>query len=511
MAEHWADQYAMRLIHERKSEKFVCAAGITPSGTIHIGNFREIITAELISRALKEQGKTVRYIYSWDDFDVFRKVPKNMPKQDVLQEHLRMPITETPDTHGCHDSFAEHNEAKVMEELPHVGIKPEFIRQSVKYKNCDYAKEINQCLQRTEEIKEILNEYRKDPLADEWLPVAIFCEKCRKDTIEKIEYRDDYKVYYECSCGHSEEFDFRKKGIIKLKWRVDWPMRWHYESVDCEPAGKDHFAAGGARESGVKIQKAIWDEEAPFGFMYEWIGIKGGKQFSSSTGDVIALADMLEIYEPEIVRYLFASTRPNSEFAISFDLDVIKIYEDYDKLERVYYGVESVSEKKLGKLKRIYELSSVSGVADKMLFQAPFRHLTNMLQIYNYNMDRTVEYYDVTGADKQRLLNRAANAKNWIEKYAPEDFKFSLDDTDTNITDEQKKVLIAVADILNKEWTDKELHAEFYEIARQVNIEPVELFRAAYKILIGKEKGPQLASFILTIGKDKVAEQFKNL
>ena len=77
-----------------EKETYVCASGITPSGTVHIGNFREIISVELVVRALRRLGKNVRFIYSWDDFDVFRKVPANMSDGDKLNDFLRFPITQ---------------------------------------------------------------------------------------------------------------------------------------------------------------------------------------------------------------------------------------------------------------------------------------------------------------------------------------------------------------------------------------------------------------------------------
>jgi len=515
---HWADQWAHRITKEKRDkDKYSCAAGITPSGTIHIGNFREIITVELIVRALKDMGKNVRFIYSWDDYDVFRKVPKNMPEQELLQGFLRMPITDTPDTFECkHSSFAEHNEKQLEKYLSVLGIEPEFIQQSVKYKNCDYAEEIDFCLQNTDKIVEILNKYRKEPLADGWLPVSVFCEKCKKDTIEKIEYKGDHVVSYRCKCGHEDVFDIRKKGIIKLNWRIDWPMRWHYEDLDCEPAGKDHFAAGGSRQSGVEIQKVLWDEDSPAGFMYEWIGIKGGGQFSSSSGDVVTLKEMLEIYEPEIIRFLFAGTRPNSEFAISFDLDVIKIYEDFDKCERVYFGAEEISKKKIDKQKRIYELSCVAQVPKELPYQPSFRHLTNVLQIYGFDMDRTLKHYESelnSDEDRQKLQKRAQCVRIWIEKYAPDDFRFSLiEKSDMKLDDKQKNLFKDIAKNLRENnYTDKELHQSFYDSARDQGIEPKDFFTLAYNILIGKEKGPQLANFILTIGKDKVAGIFDKL
>ena len=61
---HWADQVADRIIRERGDlDLYTCASGITPSGTVHIGNFREIITVDLVVKALRSRGKNVRFIY----------------------------------------------------------------------------------------------------------------------------------------------------------------------------------------------------------------------------------------------------------------------------------------------------------------------------------------------------------------------------------------------------------------------------------------------------------------
>ena len=130
---HWADLAAERVIKEKgNKKKYVCAAGITPSGIVHIGNFREIITVDLVVRALRDKGKNVRFIYSWDDYDRFRKVPKNMPKQELLSKYIGIPIVDTPDVFGCHKSYAEHFEKELENSLPPVDIKPEFIYQHMK-------------------------------------------------------------------------------------------------------------------------------------------------------------------------------------------------------------------------------------------------------------------------------------------------------------------------------------------------------------------------------------------
>ncbi len=517
---HWADATAKRIIAEKgDKEEYVCASGITPSGTVHIGNFREVITVDLVVRALKQLGKKVKFIYSWDDYDVFRKVPPNMPKKEVLEKYLRMPITDVPDTFGCHSSYAEHNEKDFEKYLPVVGIKPHFISQSKKYRNCDYADEIKFALENADQIKKILNEFRTEPLREDWLPVSIFCEKCKCDTIKLMRYEGDYGVHYECECGHKDTFDIRKKGMIKLLWRIDWPMRWNYEKVDFESGGKDHFTAGGSFDTASRITKEIWKRDPPTSMRYDFVTIKGkGGKISSSAGNVIELRDVLEIYEPDIVRWFFAGTRPNTEFSISFDLDVIKNYEDFDRCERIYYGEEKVDEKEAKKQKRIYELSVVDKPQEKIPFQPSFRHLTNVLQTHEMDIDRTIGYYEKElkyDFDRERLRMRAQCAKNWIEKYAPDDFKYEVQKEippNIKIDKKMRKIFKEIAKKLKeREWTDKDLHEEFYIMMNNTGVDNKTFFKTAYNILINKDRGPQLANFILTIGKNRVAKLFEKL
>ncbi len=100
---------------------------------MHIGNFREIISTELVVRALRDRGKAVRFLYSWDDYDVFRKVPKNMPDQELLAKFLRQPITLVPDTLGRAENYARGNEKDLEALLPLVGVAPEYLYQAERY------------------------------------------------------------------------------------------------------------------------------------------------------------------------------------------------------------------------------------------------------------------------------------------------------------------------------------------------------------------------------------------
>ena len=514
---HWADNIAKRVISSKgDKDKYVVAAGITPSGTIHIGNFREIITVDLVAKALADLGKKVRFLYSWDDYDVFRKVPKNMPKQDMLKEYLRKPIVDIPDPYETEESYARHHEAEIEKFLPMLNINPEYLYQAKKYRNLEYVEGIKKTLQNKEKIRLILDKYRKEPLADNWVPLFGYNPETNDDNVEFSDYNGEYTIKMRAKGSKAwKNIDIRESPFLSLPWRVDWPMRWAHEQVDFEPGGKEHSTLGGSYSTAKEIVK-IFGWTAPEYEKYDFITIKGaGGKISSSSGNVITLGDCLEVFEPELLRWMFVSTRPGTEFAISFDLDVIKLYEDFDKCERIYYKEQDAKEKEYIKQKRIYELSCVSEPPKKMPYQPSFRHLTTILSICSLDIDKTVERYSEfisNKNDENKLRKRAQCAKNWIEKYAPEEFKFFVNDSlpKLKLDKKMKTALLAAADILEeKNWDAGDLHKKFYDIIEENGIDNKEFFKICYNIIISKDKGPKLASFILSIGKDKVANMFR--
>lgn len=514
---HWADQTAEKIIRERGDlDSYTCAAGITPSGTVHIGNFREIISVDLVVRALRDRGKTVRFIYSWDDYDVFRKVPANMPKPEILEQYLRFPITKVPDTSERDEIYARHHEMDVETVLPKVGIHPEFLYQAKRYSAGLYADGMKRAMDKREELKEILNTYRDDQhkITGEYWPVSVFCTKCQKDTTAVDRWDNGWALHYTCECGHEETLDLRKTDSAKLGWRVDWPMRWNYEKVVFEPAGKDHHSQGGSFDTARLVAERIYNWQAPVSFRYDFIGLKGvpGKM-SSSKGTVISLAEVLQIYPPEIARYLFASTRPNTEFAISFDLDVIKTYEDYDKTERIAWGVDKAKNDDVyAKERRIYELSQIDGMPPCIAYQIPFRHLCNLLQINAGDTAAVMKLLpDIKPEQRERFETRARCAWFWITECAPEEFRFTLrtDDAKPALTETETAAIQKIRDELlpqMEKMDEKTFSTALYDVAHACGIEPKALFTAVYQVLIGKEQGPRLAGFMKIIGHERLAQ-----
>jgi lysyl-tRNA synthetase class 1 len=303
-------------------------------------------------------------------------------------------------------------------------------------------------------------------------------------------------------------------------------MRWEYEKVDFEPAGKDHHSQGGSFDTARLVAKDVYNWDAPVTFRYDFIGIKGtpGKM-SSSKGKVIDLPDVLKVYTPEVARYLFAGTRPNTEFTISFDLDVIKIYEDYDKTERIAWKLENAKDEAAYlKEKRIYELSQISLGKDGKTampnikpYQVPFRHFCNLIQIADGDIDKALDSLDRDApppAPEQfpALRSRALCAKYWVEECAPEEFRFKLKQTGEEPSPElnaaEKAAICSLRDKLAAQIEiykdDKSCAEAIYRIAEEHDMEGKTLFRAAYQALIGKDQGPRLASFLRSISKERL-------
>ncbi len=514
---HWADMTADRIIKQKgDKDLYVLASGITPSGVVHFGNFREVITVDLVARGLRARGKKVRFLFSWDDYDTFRKVPANLPKQDMLKEYLFQPIVDTPDPHGEAESYAAYHEKSFEAQLKKVGVAVEPLYQAQKYRSGEYKDQMLHALKNAPRIREILNKHRTEPLPESWLPISIYCEKHKTDEVENIRFDGVSKLKYTHSAtGYEGEIDLMTTSKAKLPWRIDWPMRWAYEKVDFEPGGKDHSSQGGSYTTAKEIVE-IFDWKSPVYLQYDFVSIKGaGGKMSSSKGNLITVNDVLDIYEPEMVRWIFASYKTNIDFSISFDLDVIKTYEDFDRNERLAYGLEEGNEKKIAVAKRVYELSQIDAMPEAMPFQPSFRHLCNILQIHRGDLSQARAAYQAeikNPRDERRFAERSERALFWLNNYAPEEFKFELNEKapSQTLTAAQAKFLASLSQTLKTSGahleSDKGLHEKMYELIHAAELEPNDVFPLLYQILISKEKGPKLAGFILTIGAKKTAE-----
>jgi lysyl-tRNA synthetase, class I len=515
---NWAENHARKIIEKFPNQDiYICASGITPSGFIHIGNFREYFTVELVSNELKKLGKNVRHIHSWDNFDPLRKVPKNIPEErkEEFKNYIGMCITDVPDPFNKEKSYADYFINKFENELKLIGCSAEFLDQEKIYRSCKYKDKIKIALNKKEEIKEIYNRFRTEPLRDNWWPVTLWCEKCNKITDIITNYDGNYIIEYKCkNCNHQGKMDFSKNGNIKLRWRVDWPMRWSYYNEHFEPSGKDHMSAGGSNDMAQILVEKIFNGHKTYAFMYEFIGIKGGEgKMSSSNGNIYTIKDVLKYYIPEIFRYLYVSTKPNSTFDIQLDENIFQIYNEFYNIENKYYNNkdddDNNNNNKINKdILKIYELSNIN-LPTKKPNQPTLQEFITLHQVLNKD---AVSFYIKNNNikeefDIQRINQVYICAKNWLKDYATDKYKLKdIIEYDNNI----KKVIIEFLE-KNKEINEDENYQnKFYNYIKEKNIDLKEAFKNFYILLFNKDKGPKLGSIIEFYGSKKILEIIKD-
>ena len=489
---HWADVIASEL--QKRGGKHRIATGISPSGHIHLGNLREMVTADAIRRALLDAGGEAEIVYIADDFDPLRKRYPFLPEE--YEEYVGIPLCKIPDPEGCHESYSEHFLEPFLESLEVLGIPVEVRKAYQMYAEGLYEEKTRIALQKRDKIAKIIAEVTGRELEEDWYPFMPFCEKCSRINSAKVTGFDDDWIYYECNCGHSGKASYRGGG--KLTWRVDWAARWQILGITCEPFGKDHAAAGGSYDTGKRISKEIFNYEPPYPVPYEWVHLKGVGAMKSSKGIVIPVKEMIEVIPPEIVRYITIRVKPERHIEFDPSIGLLDIIDEFE---------EKIKEKD-----RSVELSLVGDVSYSDI---PFRHLVVVGQIAKWDIGKVVEILERTGYSidevaKRDVERRIVYAERWLEKYAPERIKFEIvDEVTSEFSEEEKTFLREYSERLKDDMTPEEIHSLVYEVARSLGFKPSKAFQAIYKAILDKTYGPRAGYFIKSLGVEWVKERFR--
>jgi len=511
---HWADVLADELLKE--SKKHILATGITPSGPIHIGNMREILTTDAVYRCLLSKGGDVELIYVADDFDHLRKVYPYLPKK--YEKYIGMPISEIPCPCGKHKSYADHYLISFLNALKEIGVKPKIYRANEMYKSGKYNDAIQTALENTDKIKEIIQKISKRELPKDWIPFNVKCNKCGRITNTRATLYEYPIIEYICDCGFSGEVDIRNGGTGKLPWRVDWPARWKMLGVTFEPFGKDLGTLGGARDTGKEIVEKIYDYPAPKYVVYEFIMLKGMGAMHSSKGTALSAEELLKMTPPEVLRFLIINNKPDKHLVFDSGLGLLNLVDEYDKLERVYFGKEEAI-KGMKDLKKTYEFSQPYKVPKIIPFQLPYRHLVTLIQIGNKWQDvkkillRTKQIpKDLSKDDENHLKQRSEHARYWLKKFAPDMVKFQLKKKipKLELTHEQARFLSSLLKNLSPiDWKAEKIHNAIHNTSQKENIPIKTAFKTIYQIILGKEKGPRAGYFLSNLDKEFVKNRIE--
>jgi len=490
MTIHWADVIAQKL---EDSGPHTIATGITPSGPVHIGNMREVMTAEAVYRALQDRGAKVRLIYIADTFDRLRRLYPFLPES--FKQHVGKPLSEIPCPTGCCGSYADHFLAPFLKSMERLGIKPEVYRADVLYKQGEYVGVTKTALQHRDEIARILKEVSGREVPAGWSPFDPICQVCgRMGTSQVTGYDLEREtVDYRCQCGASGTVSMRGGG--KLVWRVDWPARWSIFNITIEPFGKDHATAGGSYDTGKRISEEVYRYPAPYPIVYEWIHLKGMGAMHSSTGIVVTIQEMLDVVPPEVLRYLIIRNKPEKHIEFDPGLPLLNLVDEYDQRK----GDE-----------RAMQLSSIGQSGP---FEIPFRHMVTAVQIAQGSDELLFKALQRSGYDisrKEEILGRSRNVQMWLERYAPKFVKFQVRDVlpqaVKNLTPEERQGLGMLAERVDDK-TAQEIHDLVYAVAQEQGLDSKKFFQAIYLAFIGDRQGPKVGWFLASMDREFVIER----
>ena len=523
---HWSEELALKVIERNPNkEEYVCAAGISPSGSIHIGNFRDIATSYFVVKALRKMGKKARLLFSWDEFDRMRKVPANVAAvRDDFEQHIGKPYTDVPNPFvedTVNATYAEHFEAEFCESIKRFGIEMDYRHQTEMYRSGKYAKYVIHALRERGRIFDILDRHRTQEAQpgerEAYYPVSIYCPVCGRDTTKIHSLSEDCtEADYTCACGHEGHFNFTTDFNCKLAWKVDWPMRWMYEGVDFEPGGKDHASLHGSYDNAKDVSREIFGYEAPLFQGYEFIGIKGqvGKM-SGSSGLNMTPELLLKLYQPEVILWLYSKTEPLKAFDFCFDDGILRQYFEFDKM---------LNEQREGTLDE-YGQSVLYNceVEGRAPVTVPMGLLVQLGSVVDFNPDMLETVFAKIGTPytKADFEDRVDRAKFWLEQCAPESVNRLRTTRNwevyNTLSDEEKEQITRLHALIAKGGYDLDgLNAELYAIPKAIladagktatdkELKGIQgtFFKNVYKLLIDKEKGPRLYLFLFAINPEK--------
>ncbi len=516
----WADQIAKEAIDRFSSALpgkalFTVKTSASLSGVLHIGRLSDTIRSASVHKALLDAGVKSRLIWVSEDMDPLRKVPEGMPKE--YESYIGMPVTDIPDPEGCHKSYAEHHREeylKVIDEF--VDVKMDKFSMREEYRKGSFREQIRKIMQKAEEVKSILRKYRDSELPEGWSPFTPICGNCGKIATPKISKLEDGRVHYTCGdykfekttakgCGHEGIAD-PLKDAGKLMWKSEWAAQWDLWKVVSEGAGKEYQVPNSAFWVNAEICEKVLGFPFPVPIFYEHLMVEG-KKMSASEGNVIYPREWLEVATPELLK-LFYNKRLMKTRSFSWT-DLPKLYDEYDHLAELFAGKKKEDNvRREEHTRRLFDISHGREVKDPLKMR--FSHAVLVSQLFERQEDM-INALKKTGhweeGKKDRIIERLEKANNWLKKHAPPEARFELqtevdDKTKSQLSDKQKKALKAAAEkVRSSRHTEEELHSEFYKICEELGLPVKDFFRAAYLVLLKRERGPKLASFLLTLGE----------
>ena len=485
----------LKRLKDNGKDECIFQTGYGPSGLPHIGTFGEVLRTSMVIKAFNmiSEIPTKLFVFS-DDMDGLRKVPLNIPNQDMVKCHLEKPLTSIPDPYNEFNSFAEYNNNKLKKFLDNFEFEFEFKSSTSHYKNGDFNSGLEAVFDNYDKILNIIlptlgSERRKT--YSPFLPICKSSGKVLQVVIDSIDKKQKTIQFLNPITSEKESYSVFD-GNCKLQWKVDWAMRWYVLGVDYEMNGKDLI------ESFIlssKINRIIGGKP-PNNFTYELFLDENGEKISKSIGNGISVEDWLD-FSPRESLELFMFQNPTRAKRLYFDV-IPKMTDDYLRLRKNYEDLDN--EEKFQS--PVWFLNHEKDF--KILKNFSFNMILNLANVCNAESSDVLwgfieNYYGDVDRSKFPLVHKLL--EYGVQYYN----KFVLPKKKYRKPDEKEKLgfkkIIEMLSKLEDNCEAEEIQTQIYDIGMQLGFDNLkDWFSAFYQVILGQDQGPRLGSFIKFFG-----------
>jgi lysyl-tRNA synthetase class 1 len=474
--------------------------GYGPSGLPHIGTFGEVVRTAFVRYAfslIAPEIPTKMFCIS-DDIDGLRKVPENLPNQEMIRENIGRPLTSVPDPYGTHESYGHHMNARLRSFLDGFGFDYEFISATEKYQSGDFDKTMLRVLEKYEELMDLmlptLGEERQKTYSP-FMPIDPESGLVIDKGVQGVDKEKGTVIYLDAN-GVEKSVPVTG-GNCKLQWKIDFGARWFSLGVDYEVYGKDHAPNERIYREVCKILGGI----PPVNFTYEMFLSDSGEKISKSKGNGISVEDWLK-YAPSESMSLFMYQKPKTAKRLYFDV-IPKAMDEY--LTFVQKFSEQDEKAKLDN--PAFHIHAGNLPLNQVNFNVTYSLLLNLASACNPESDKVLwgflsKYQAGLSAETSPLLAKMVeSAITYYNDFIKSGKEFKA------ATAEEKLALLELAEELKKFPEEQAndgalLQNLVFQIGKNHGYETKmrEWFLALYQVLLGQDQGPRMGSFIALFG-----------
>lgn len=484
--------------------------GFGPSGLPHIGTFSEVARTTWVRRAFTHlTGMPTRLQAFSDDMDGLRKVPLNLPQSQMLAAHLGRPLCRIPDPFGCCESFSGHMNHKLREFLDTYGFDYEFLSSSQAYARGDFDEGLTILLEKVDQVRTLILPTLRQENQTDWSPFFPICPSCSSVNATRVTayHLERRTVDFVCDgkgeegkgCGAQGEVSVLG-GSSKVGWKVDWALRWYTYQVDYEMYGKDLIDS--ARLSG-RIA-LLMGRQPPVGMPFEMFLDEEGRKISKSVGRGLTVDTWTQYAPLESLLYSIYQN-PRRARRLYWDMVPRCVDEFLDALRRFPQVLQE--ERPEEALWHLYGAGQQAPAYDAQVNFSVVNNLISalgtdsaaLLLDYLERYDAQVRQYPDVVRD---LVDKGLN---YYRDFVLPNKKFRAP------APEERQILLQLRDRLaaTRAADEEALQSIPFDLAREAGLEPRELFRLFYEVVLGQERGPRFGSFVLLVGRDRVLQMLE--